>query len=164
MSDAAPIDGQNTIELPGLDPVELPVPPAADEKPKRRTRRASASSGTDSKPRAPRGGVRRPNLESRIAQGFTTIGTFACIVNEFDGMTIIQGAPNLAASLSKLADENPKVRESLEKMLAAGAWSAVIGAVAAVGIPIAANHKLLPPAVAGLFAAAPPGPEAQSAA
>jgi len=154
MSDAQPghIDGQTTVELPELDPVSVPAP---DEKPKRTRRPRAASS--DTKPKTTTRAPRRAGLESRLTENLCTIGTFVCVVDQVDGLAIVNGAPNLAASLAKAADSNPKVRDGLEKMLSAGVWSGVVGSLAAIAIPIMANHKMLPASLAAGLFGPPPG-------
>lgn len=161
MSDTQPgaIDGQSSIELPDLDPVSVPTP---DEKPKR-TRRPRAASA-DTKPKQPRGTARRPALEARLTENLVTVGTFVCVIDQVDGLAIVNGAPNLAASLAKAAEANPKVRDGLEKMLSAGVWSGVVGSLAAIAIPIMANHKMLPASLAAGLFGAPPGEAAPGAA
>lgn len=95
---------------------------------------------SDRKPKtAPTG-----SLERRLADTFTTVGTMIYVFDQYDGQVIIGRADSLAASLNQLARENPKIKARLEAMLAASAWGAVFAEVAAIGIPIAAHHGLLP--------------------
>lgn len=141
MSDTMPgtIEGQTTVELPAIDPVSIPAP--ADDKPKR-TRRA-ATPRADAKPKTTRT-TRTPKLETRLSTNIVTLGSFVALAHQGDGLAIVAGAPKLAEALAKAADENPRVRDGLERMMAAGVWSGVVTAVAAIAIPIAANHGLLP--------------------
>lgn len=164
MSDTAPgvIDGQSAIELPALDPVTAP-PVAADEKPKRRRRTSTSTSASDTtRPKAPRGGARQPKLETRLVTNLTSLGIMVGMVNQADGLAIVQGAPAFCEALAALADESPKVRAGLESALSGGAVLKVCAAGSAIVLPIMANHGLIPAALAGAFGA-PPGEGAPGA-
>lgn len=133
-----------------------PAPPG--EEPKRRRGRPPGS--TDKAPRATASSRTRksttPNLEKRLASSLTTVGTLVCLASPADGMVVISGVPSLAASLAKLAEENTAVRQNLERMLTAGAWSGVLAAVVPMAVGIAANHGMVPPQLAAMMGAAPP--------
>jgi hypothetical protein len=153
----------DAVTLPEPPPMDAPAPPppAADAAPRRG--RGRPKGATDKAPRKTATAQKRAStasLEKRLGGSLTTLGTFACLASPADGMVLIEGAPNLAAALSKLADENPKVKSNLERMLTAGAWSGVIAAVLPMAVSIAANHGMLPAPVAAMLrgqaAAAPP--------
>ncbi|MEV6478031.1 hypothetical protein [Streptomyces sp. NPDC051657] len=147
MSDTAPIAGQTTVELPELDPVQVPTPDTAPK----RGRRTKAAAAADTKPRTPRGGVRQPKLETRIGVSLTSLGMTVGVFHQGDGMAIVQGAGPFAEALAGLADESPKARELMEGALSGGAWLKVLTAGAGILLPIFANHGLIP---AGMLAAA----------
>jgi hypothetical protein len=71
-------------------------------------------------------------------------------------MVVVNGVPALAAALAKLAEENPSVRENLERMLTAGAWSGVIAAVLPIVLGICANHGMIPAQLGALIGAGVP--------
>lgn len=151
-------------EAPAMD-APAPPPPPADEKP--RARRGRPPGSGDKAPRkttTTRKSTSTVSLEKRLAGSITTLGTVTCLVSPADGMVVLNGATPLAQALAKLAEENPSVKQNLERMLTAGAWSGVIAAVAPIAIGIAANHNLLPPGVAGLFGQATAPEESAGAA
>ncbi|MFD8943345.1 hypothetical protein ACFV00_15270 [Streptomyces californicus] len=156
MTDTAPMDGQTTVELPELDPVQVPAPDA----PPKRTRRKSAATAADTKPRQPRGAARQPKLETRIGTNLATLGMTVGVFNQADGMAIMAGAPAFAEALAGLADESPKARELMEGALSGGAMLKCITAGAGILLPILANHGLIP---SGILAAAGPPQEAPGA-
>lgn len=135
-------------------------------------RRRPASPGPD-KPPSGHGGSRsgagakaRKNLEGRLTETIATLGMTIAVAGMArgsdaimaDGQAVIAGAPGLAAALDKLAAENSAVNDALQKMLAASVWGGVITAVAAIALPIAANHNLIPAGIAdALTSDAPAG-------
>lgn len=130
------------LDLPPMEPVE-PVDP-----PKRgpgRPRKAAA----DKAPRTATPKPRVASLEARLTGSLTTVGAVVGMVSMPDGLVLVEGAPPLAAALAKLAQENPAVKQGLERMLTAGAWSAVIAAAVPIAAGIAANHGMIPPEFAG---------------
>lgn len=145
----------DTLTLPETPSLDVPAEP--DEPPKRGRGRPKGS--TDKAPRATAPRARKsttPNLEKRLASSLTTVGTLAAIVSPADGMVVIQGVPGLAASLAKLAEENASVRQNLERMLTAGAWSGVIAAVVPMVLGIMANHGAVPANLAAMLGAPTP--------
>lgn len=154
MTDTAP-------ELPNM-----PKPPPADTAPKppkakrtRKARTARPDTGPTAQRRPPRV-PRRKKLEAmfgNVAISFMTMGLVR--QNEVlanDGHIIMGGAADLAEALDQLGNENPRVGQVLDNLLTGSAWAGVATAVAAIAIPVAANHSLLPPAFASAFASSPP--------
>jgi len=122
------------------------VPPSRS----RARRRASGSSPDDTAPAKPprdrsreRSRARVP-LKPRLLEAIGGVGLMVSMVNPADGNAILAGAEQLAGALDNLARENPAVRRALEAALTGGAWSGVILAVAAIALPIAGNHGLIP--------------------
>lgn len=111
--------------------------------------------GSSEKPRAPRA-PSSTNLKKSLQDTFTLIGVGVTAVNQYDGAVILKNAEGLAKSLDHLANENPSVKRALESMLVASAWGAVLTSCAAISVPVAANHGLLPPHMAMLFGCPPP--------
>lgn len=124
---------------------------ARDGKAPTRTRRTRTP--RESAPSTPR--QSRASLSPRLQSLLGTIGMAVFVVNQADGMAIMQGAVGLADALDALARENPQVRKVLEAALQTSAWSGVIVASASIVVPILSNHDLLP-AVALPFTVAPP--------
>lgn len=159
MSDTTPNpDAAPVTELPGLDPITVP-PVTPDAKP-RRTRRAKA----DTPPKGTGARARKPALAPRLTTSLVTIGTLVGLINQFDGLAICNGAPAFAEALAEAAEENPKLKAGLERMLSVGTLGKTFAAGAAIGVPIAANHGLIPKSIGGLFGAAPPEGESAAAA
>lgn len=152
-----PADVATKLDLGPAAGVTQPPPPVEPEPPKKRVRksRAKTPGGTtpDKPPAAPRAPGRPPraNLEKRLADQVTMLGVAVCVVNMDDGTAVISGAAQLAKALDHVAAENPKVLAALESFLTASAWSEVAFAVAAIALPIAANHNLVPQGLAGMM-------------
>jgi hypothetical protein len=90
------------------------------------------------KPRTASGRL-EANLEelfSALALPFVLAGDTHC------ANIIAQGAPRMAESWVKLADENPGVKRVLTKLTESSAWGGVILSTAAVAVPIAAHHGM----------------------
>lgn len=96
-------------------------------------------------------------LRNALAGNFASIGMVVFALNRVDGQAILSGSPRLADSLIQVAEQEPKVRKALENMVTAGAWSGVAMSVAAIAVPIMANHGYLPPG----FIGAQPEPQPQ---
>lgn len=163
-------------------PQPAPDQPPADTKPSRPTTRAGRkaaaaarranSSGKDSAPRAAKTTPRKASLETRLSGAIVGMGTMltagAAITGSSalgqDGVVIIQHSADMAAAINKVADQDPRVKAALEKMLTAGVWSGVAMTMIPVVIAICGNHGVIPPQVAamlgGMTAAPTPEPAA----
>lgn len=148
-----------TLQLPELDPVDAGTP--ADTKPRRGRRTAAPKEDKAPRPTAAR--KRTAPLATRLSTTLTTIGMVVGLVNEFDGLTICKGAPAFATALAEAAEENPALKASLERALSIGTFGKTFAAGAAIGVPIAANHGLIPRSIAGLFGSEVPPPGGESA-
>lgn len=104
------------------------------------------------RPRGAKTGQRNlaPELHALIGQ----VGMVVYVVHQGDGEAVLAGAEGLAKALDNLARRNPSVYRTLDKVLTAGVYGELATAVAAIAIPIAANHGLLPESIA-LMAQAP---------
>lgn len=93
-----------------------------------------------------RGGPK--NEIDRIRQGMTelyvTVGLGLSFVDQFDGFTVGQNASTLAESWCKLAEQDPKVRKALMRLLTGTSWSGVIAAHVMVAVPILQHHHVIP--------------------
>jgi hypothetical protein len=95
------------------------------------------------KPKRPRG---RPiALESELEEFFTQLGAGVMILNQFDGLVVIQQAHENAAALAKLANKNAKVKKALEALTNVSSMGAVVGVIGGTAVPILMNHGVLPP-------------------
>jgi hypothetical protein len=146
-----------------LDPAQFDLPPmepvAPVEAPVKRGPGRPRKNPADKAPRpAPAAGSRpRPaSLEHRLTASITTMGTMVGMVHMPDGLVIVSGAPQLSAALARLAAENPAVKQGLERMLTAGAWSAVLAAAVPIVAGLALNHGMLPGEFASVLKGAPP--------
>lgn len=154
-----------------------PAPPAPDAKPKRpttRAGRAAAAAAKKSQPAAkadksPKGAKapRRASLETRLTGNLMTLGTMVAAAGamsspavQLDGVAICQHAPAIAAALNKVAQDDPRVAQALERMLTAGVWSGLIAAMLPLVLAIAANHGALPPQIAAMVGVQAPEPPA----
>jgi hypothetical protein len=158
--------------LPELPPADVPP----DSKPKgrpttragrlaaKKARQASAASD-DSKPRAARtsSAPRKASLEKRLTASLCSVGGMVAGLSAVtgsqplaaDGLVIIQQSADMAEAINRLAEEDPRIKAGLEKMLSAGAWSGVMAAVLPVVLAIGGNHGLIPPQLAAMFATVP---------
>lgn len=64
-----------------------------------------------------------------------------------DAATLTTYGPGIADALHALALERPEVAAVLERLLQAGPYGALLAACVPLGVQLAANHGLLPPAV-----------------
>lgn len=152
--------------------VALPPKPAEDTKPKRPTtragreaaaaaKRAAKSSKAESKPKTT--APRKSSLETRLTGSLVTLGTVVAATGAMvspavtaDGVLITQHAAHVAAALDKVAQNDPRVKAALEKMLTAGTWSGLVAAVLPLAVGIAANHGAIPAGMAAMLGAEVP--------
>lgn len=126
-----------------------------DDPPPSFTTKASTSTTTTTK----KPGGRKPNIYESTSQLCTAVGTglvsAGTIRNDpkltFDGAVFIANAPKVGEAFHDLAERNPQIKAMLEKAFTAGAWGSMFAAIGGIAIPIAANHKLIPPMVAAPF-------------
>lgn len=88
-------------------------------------------------------------MQGRLLEAISGVGIAVSLVNEIDGLAILQGAERLSIALDKAAKQNPSVRRALEAALTGGVWAEVSFAVGAIAVPIAMNHGMLPGTLAG---------------
>lgn len=68
------------------------------------------------------------------------------------GSSVIDNAPALGEAWSKVADENPQVREAIERLLTVSVWGALITAHLPIAIAAGVAAGAVPPVVAQLLA------------
>lgn len=105
---------------------------------------------TDAAPRAPRA----LSLKKRLEDFIVSAGAMLMLVNAADGQVVIAGAPAQAAALDSLAKENPAVRRALDRLLTVSVYGQLVAAFAPTLLGLAANHGMVPQAVANIAGAA----------
>lgn len=70
-----------------------------------------------------------------------------------DAAVVEHYAPRVAAAVNALAQEKAEVAAVLERVLKAGPYAALFGAVVPMAIQILANHKILPAGIGGTMTA-----------
>jgi len=137
--------------------VEGYEPPPADEsqreararrmRNRRRADKAQAAPSTStststSTPKSPP--PQRSTVESKRAQSvtgvLTGVGIGVMAFDQFDGTTIIEGAPALGDALAKLAAKNSTVAKALDSLTATSALAEVGIALGAIVVPITKHH------------------------
>lgn len=162
------------------DPIDALIPPApaADTSPAPRpTTRAGRRAVTEAnKVKAKAAGkpaptrTRKASLETRLAGSITTLGVGVATAGAIagpayvaDGQLIITQAPDIAAALDGLAQNDPRIKASLERMLTVGTYGALAAALIPLAVGIAANHGLLPADLAAAAGIEPPAPTPEPA-
>jgi hypothetical protein len=130
---------------PGRPPSRPPGPP----RPSGAAQRAKAKDRAPSEPRPPT----PRSIEARAGERLTELGFVWFAVSPADGLAFLNGVPRLAAALDHAAKENPRLRVLLERFLTVSVWGELAAAAAAIALPILANHKLIPAAMADVLAA-----------
>lgn len=112
--------------------------------------KGTATPKVDTKPKAASGGRQAP-LAGRLQEAIGGLGIMVALVNEVDGLAIIEGAERLSIALDKAAKQSPAVKRTLEAALTGGVWAEVAFATSAIAFPIMVNHRLLPGSIANLY-------------
>lgn len=100
------------------------------------------------------------SLEARIDGFFAGIGGILYPFDRICGGAVLEQSGELASALDALARENPKVKQSLERMLAGGAWSGVVLAAAPIAFAVAGHHVL--PLFGKAMPSSPDGPPSEA--
>lgn len=109
---------------------------------KKTTRKKTTARKTTARKEASPKPVGRPGLDRRIEEHITGIGTLVFVFDETCGTAILDGSERLAKALKHLADENPRVKKTLESFLQTSAWGEVVMATGAIALPIMAHHNV----------------------
>lgn len=136
---------------------------------RRRAERAQAENESERNPTAStRPGPGRPSVkgkrEAAVMGILTGVGIGVMAFDEFDGVTIIEGAPDLARSLAAVADKRPAVARALDSLTEVSAWAEVAAALGAIAVPIVRHHATRPAEVEGEQPSEPASPKSNSAA
>ncbi len=118
---------------------------------RRRAERVQADNESEREPLTRKAGPGRPSARGKREQAVMGIVTGAGVAvlafDEFDGMTIIEGAPDLARSLAAVADKRPAVARALDSLTETSAWAEVAVALGSIIVPIVRHHATRPPEV-----------------
>ena len=163
LDDAAlDLDGSDATATPN-DPSGSAEAPATPPKRGRGRPRKNPTTGGDTAPRreetAARGPGRPSNsqkLEKSLTDQFGSVAMLAMATDPRVGLILMEDAPAHAAALTKLAEQNPKVRKMLEGGLTGSAWFGVLFAFGSTGYRIVQATKPAPAAPAADAAPAPP--------
>lgn len=170
---------EQTPEVTPEAPEVTPEAPADElpttAKPKRSrsrsgTRSRAKSSGDAPKRARPSGGSRgtrskKIDIGKGMADLYASVGVGLTVIpskpsplgrpaNQLVGMTIVEQASELGAAWAKLADENPAVREVLERVVTTGAAAAIITAHMPVLAIAGLAYGFVPDSMAPLVMAA----------
>jgi len=131
---------------------------AAEDVPPKRGPGRPRKDAADKAPRKPRGARKAASVATLRKQLLANVTNAGVLISAFpplreDGFVIVEGAEDLVDAWVNLAETNPKVMRSLQLMCAGSAWSAAMMATASIGIPIAANHGLIPEFLAHMVTA-----------
>lgn len=105
----------------------------------------------DGAPKIRRGRKPKIDLAPRLNDMFVSLGTVWFALDQTCGMAVINQAAALAESLENVAKQNASVARALERLLATGAWGAVLAAAAPIIITVMSHHGILPANVATMF-------------
>lgn len=159
-------------------PDTFDTPPKSTRSRKPRARKSSGTSSTASTPRPRKSsGTRRKKVD--IGKGMTelyaSVGVGMSVIpskrnvggqpsNMLVGMTIVENAQQVGDAWQKLADENPAVRDVLERVVQASAVGTLLTAHMPIMATAALAYGLVPDNMAALFAGMFMSPEQQQAA
>lgn len=145
---------------PGPADIEEVTPPEAptDEG----TPKPTATGPRARKDAAPKRGPGRPpkpDLGKKVAELVESIGTAltgAAMISgskqtAYDAAVLLERADDVGEMMGQLAKENPAIARSLERLFTVSGWGKVSMTLAAVVLPIAANHGMMPPILAAPF-------------
>lgn len=107
-------------------------------------KQASKTGAVERAPKPATASGRAAPLAGRLQEAIGGIGIFVALVNEVDGLAIIEGAERLSLALDKAARQSPSLKRTLEAVLTGSVWAEVAFASGAIIVPIAVNHNLLP--------------------
>lgn len=118
----------------------LPKPPEPPAEPKPSRSRASSASSS----RGPGRPSVRDKLETQLAEQLGALALTVVLFHPADGQAIMRRAPDCAAALARLAEQNPRIRRLLESGMTSSAWLGVAIAFGGLAMEIGANHGQFP--------------------
>jgi hypothetical protein len=121
------------------------APPKAKPAPKVKPAASTTTDTNDSPPtrgpgRPPGSGTKRAKRADGVTAVLGLIGTGVAIRNQADAVAIFNGAPALADALANLAETNRAMARTLDALIETTGYTEVAIAVAAIALPIMANH------------------------
>lgn len=134
----------DTIPTPMPGQTQIPVPGEPTSAMKKAAAKKAAAAMKDAAPRPVGKPSNDAKLKDKLVNMVVMVGVTVSTFDQFDGATIIGGAPDLADSLVALAAESPAVKKALETSMSSSAWLGVIIATAPMVVAILANHNVLP--------------------
>lgn len=162
-----PKDDENVTTLTSEDdgPRRPGRPRLSDEEKARRKAEREANGSRDRAPKStgtrgrPPGRADLPIIENALSQYVSAIGLgvsgYAMARNNSvlaaDGIVIVSNADAYSHAWCELARTDKRVYSALRKLCVGGAWGGVVIATAAIVVPIAGNHGLLPAGVDAIF-------------
>lgn len=174
---------EETVEAaPEVDATPKDTPPGKSRR-TRATRTARAATGDKPAPRPKAAGRRKAKVDIRssmtqlyvsVGMGLSMLpskpGPLGVPATAAIGQTIAEQATVSADAWAKLADENPAVREALEKILTVSSVGALLAAHMPIVVVAAVSYGVVPAGVLAMFSGAPapapapqPSPEPQQA-
>lgn len=123
---------------PGGAQAATPPPDAESDTPKGRK---------DKQPRGRKPRGRPIALETELEDFFTQVGAGVMMLDQFDGLVIINQAGDNAKALSKLANKNARVKKALEALVSISSMGAVVGVIGGTAVPILMHHGVIPPGI-----------------
>lgn len=126
---------------PDVDPLEAAA--AKDKPPKPAAKKAA--------PRKRAASKRKPKFDPGKFVGETVDTISAALILSgtprlvLDGELLQAKRDEIASAVGTVAEANPAVMRTLERMATASTYGALVTVLASVALPIAANHGLLPP-------------------
>lgn len=106
---------------------------------------SDAESDKPKKPPRKRPQGRPIALQTELEEFFTQIGAGVMMLDQFDGLVIINQASENAAALAKLANKNARVKKALEALTSISSMGAVVGVIGGTAVPILMHHGVIPP-------------------
>lgn len=166
-TDAKPSDLDGQAKLPGTDatPADTATKAPTDKAPKAtRTRKSAAARAAEAPPSrrkstAKGGRPSRAQFDATCAElvdrliGLLTIAGIASPTIAYDAAVLDGKRDELVKELSERCWSNDRLRAFVLGAADAGEWARTFSLILGIGVPIAANHGLLPPASAVLIGA-----------
>lgn len=168
-------------DTPGITAPTLPgTVPDAPDKPKskrsttragrraesaaKRATKAAAPDKAPSSSRSSSSSKRQAALNTRLTDALVGLGLGVRGIGavtgsellDADGVLIVKQGPAIGDALTRVAEQDPKVRAALERVLTVSVYGQLLSAVLPLAVGIAANHGMVPPQLA-VFAGADPG-------